>query len=245
MKKRFIAVVLIVSMAIAMIVPVHATNRQYNNSGLISVLRDESQTCFVYQFEDGLTSTVSSVIGENGDTIYTITEGDLTDTVRIANDNTTYLNGNKIIVTEDISETTTNVTRDSSSWQTTTCPYGASTDYTAYQTTKYNSNVDFSQTLGSITRAAILLILQGIFPEFAMILDGLAQVVDSLGDDDPTSTCASFKRHYYYHATKGYYVTNNGGGPLAVARVVTACYSRTNYSGHCQMYQFFDCRQLH
>lgn len=145
-----------ISMIMAMILPIHTANRQYTNSDLATILSNKSQSSLVYQHSDGLLSTISSKTEDNGDIIYTVTEGDLTDTVRITGNNIIYLNGNKVIVTSETAEAPRRVTYDSSSWQTTACPYGASTDYTAYQTTKYNSNVDFTQTLSSITRAAIV-----------------------------------------------------------------------------------------
>lgn len=207
--------------------------------------------------ENGIVkSNVEVTVGGDGEIIYDIVQGNITDELLIKKDGSMYIDGSLITVTETINGKTEKkplianyekmnpgaMTRAQRNEFTTICPYGEDEDYDDPDAEYVGRVLDFGMntfdtltdlSFGAVVAVAISLSMPTGLSAITvgtigfLVAFGLDNVLDQLQELTPLGKTSSVKTMRTVHQEKGYNVTPN----MSVARHRAMFFATDHYTG--------------
>ncbi|MBR5318926.1 MAG: hypothetical protein IKU46_04960 [Peptococcaceae bacterium] len=185
---------------------------------------------------------------------YTVTQGDITNTVTTFNDGRFLLNGhgievcrntieNDVVSVYNTATNKTNLVRGSEVNSavtpyavdisyTTTCPYQTTRDYTYLAFENEQPNVLLYEVFKELTLTAFTEIISRVYPAAGVVISIAETLYDFIGDTAPETEGLSYLEENYYHKTcdamSAGYIDALG---YSVTKIVTHWFARPYYAG--------------
>lgn len=195
----------------------------------------EDEIVYVYELPEGVVNKIS-VDRLDTETVFNIQENNIYNEVRIDDDGTMYIDGEKVAENDNsITEMTLNAdispySGEVTNWLTSTCPYGSKGNYTYLLGSRKDPDITLTTAISNLTTTAVMLILAKELAVSAALSNGLGVVINWIKDRYPSTKGLSYKATNYAH--KNY--TNTYIGPIKkyAYRSDFTWYPNKNYKGN-------------
>lgn len=188
----------------------------------------EDSIIYTYIMNNGIETVVGIKENSNGDMSYHFSENEKENDLVITTDGKLYLDGNEVIV-ESYENEKLEMQPRSTSYNTTTCPRGSSSDYTEYYYTEKNANIQLGVMLQNIATGVLAAILANLAGPIGAPYAGIsyaiaAGILSDFSVSDPNSTALSSQAKIYNHKDGPYM------GSI-YRKLNNKWYSKVNYKG--------------